>query len=281
VYANLISVAELAPLVEAGTVAVFDCRDDLMRPGWGREAYLEGHVPGAVYVDLGKDLSGPPITDQGRHPMPSEDALVALFSRLGIAPGMQVVAYDQRDGSIAARMWWLLRYLRHDAVAVLAGGYPAWQRAGLGVAEGDERRQAASFRGEAQRERLAVMDDLPSAARIVDARHAARYRGESEPIDPVAGHIPGARNLPFMENLDEDGQFLTREQVRANFQQALEGTPAAQAVYSCGSGVTACHLVLAAHWAGLPEGRVYVGSFSEWTRDASRPVATGRDPGHF
>ncbi len=275
----LISGHDLSALLAAGGAAVFDCRYDLMRPGWGREAYRQGHVPGAVFVDLGEDLSGPPLTDHGRHPMPSAEDLVALFSRLGIAAGTQVVAYDQRDGSQAARLWWLLRYMGHEAVAVLDGGFAAWQRDDLPERAGDEHRATARFRGAPRRDRLVVLDQLATLPRLVDARAAPRYRGEHEPIDRVAGHIPGARNLPFMDNLDADGRFLAPDRVRARFRQALDGVAAGDAAYTCGSGVTACHLALAARWAGLDEGRIYVGSFSEWCRDPARPVATGPEPG--
>ncbi len=279
-HTSLITASELAQALQAGgDTAVFDCRYDLMRPGWGREAYLQGHVPGALYVDLHDDLSGPPATDHGRHPMPSTQHLESLFSRLGIAPGTQVVAYDQRDGSVAARLWWLLRYMGHEAVAVLNGGLAAWQRAGLPVAGGEERRAAARFEGSPRRDRLVTLDELGSAARLLDARAGTRYRGEQEPLDARAGHIPGARSLPFADNLDDNGEFQAPARVRARMEAALDGVSAAQAVYSCGSGVTACHLALAARWAGLEEGRIYVGSFSEWSRDPHRPVATGAEPG--
>jgi len=275
----LISVEDLARELETGPPALFDCRFDLMQPEWGRRDYLDGHIPGAVYVSLGEDLSGPPLTDHGRHPMPSEDALAALFSRLGIARGAPVVVYDQREGSQAARLWWLLRYMGHDAVRVLDGGLAAWRRAGLPERSGPEQRAPATFAGRAERARLAVLADLPGAPRIVDARAGARYRGEHEPLDRVAGHIPGARNLPFADNLDEDGRFLPPGQVRAKLEAAFDGVPAEQVVYSCGSGVTACHLALAAVHAGLDRGRLYGGSFSEWCRDPQRPVAIGDAPG--
>ena len=275
----LISVEELARGLESEPPALFDCRFDLMRPEWGRLDYLDGHIPGAVYVSLDEDLSGPPLTDQGRHPMPSAQALTALFSRLGIAPRVRVVVYDQREGSQAARLWWLLRYMGHEAVQVLDGGLAAWRRAGLAERSGPEVRAPATFAGDAERTRLVRLEDIPGLPRIVDARAGARYRGEHEPLDRVAGHIPGARTLPFMDNLDEDGCFLPAQQVRAKLEAAFDGVPASQVTYSCGSGVTACHLALAAAHAGLDRGRLYGGSFSEWCRDPERPVATGDAPG--
>jgi thiosulfate/3-mercaptopyruvate sulfurtransferase len=278
-HSTLITASELAGALDGGDIVVCDCRHDLLQPGWGREQYLAGHIPGAVYVDLGADLSGPPLTDHGRHPMPSAQALEAVFSRLGIAAGQQVVAYDQRDGSIAARLWWLLRYMGHDAVAVLDGGYPAWLAAGLPQRAGDEARAPARFHGTARSDRVVVIEDLPTVARLIDARAAARYRGEVEPIDPVAGHIPGARSLPFSDNLDAQGRFLAPQRVRARLLEALDGVAPGEAVFACGSGVTACHLALASAWAGLDDGRIYVGSFSEWCRDGTRAVATGPEPG--
>lgn len=278
-HTTLISAADLAQANDAGTLAVFDCRHDLMAPGWGREQYLAGHVPGAVYVDLSTDLSGPPLTDHGRHPMPSAQALEAVFSRLGIAPGQQVVAYDQRDGSIAARLWWLLRYMGHEAVAVLDGGYPAWVAAGFAGRAGEETRAPTRFRGSPRTDRVLVIDELPRVARLIDARASARYRGEMEPLDRVPGHIPGARSLPFADNVDEQGRFRPPEKVRERLLAALDGVAPADAVFACGSGVTACHLALASAWAGLDEPRIYVGSYSEWSRDPSRPIATGAEPG--
>ena len=279
-HTTLISAADLASAMAAQDIVVCDCRHDLLKPGWGREQYLAGHVPGAVYVDLGSDLSGPPLTDHGRHPMPSAQALQALFSRLGIGAGQQVVAYDQRDGSIAARLWWLLRYMGHDAVAVLDGGYPAWLAGELPQRGGEETRAPGRFEGVPRPDRVVVLADLPHVARLIDARAAARYRGEVEPIDPAAGHIPGARNLPFADNVDATtGRFLPPQRVRTRLLEACDGVAPADAVFACGSGVTACHLALASAWAGLDESRIYVGSFSEWCRDPARPVATGPEPG--
>lgn len=277
VHETLVSVEQLHANLDAWVT--IDCRFDLNQPAAGREAYLQAHVPGAVYAHLDDDLSGPPRTDAGRHPLPSPQALENLFSRCGIDAETQVVAYDAHDGAVAARVWWMLRYMGHDAVAVLDGGWQAWAEGGLPAAKGEERRQPARFRGRPVARRLATVDDIPSARLLIDARNGARYRGESEPLDPVAGHVPGARSYFFRRNNDETGRWLAAQRIRSELDAVLGDTPASDAVYYCGSGVTACQVILATQHAGLPEGRLYVGSWSEWCTDPARPVATGADPG--
>jgi len=274
-------------LMDAGTLhgrlhdpdlVIVDARFNLFDVEEGRAAYLDAHIPGAVYVHLDEDLSGPPLTDAGRHPLPSPEALEALFSRLGIGADSQVVAYDQRDGMVAARLWWMLRYMGHAAVAVLDGGWKAWTEAGYATAGGEESRAASVFKGSPAKDRLTTVDQVSDAPRLVDCRDPRRYRGEEEPLDPVAGHIPGAVNRFHRENLDAQGRFLPPAELAEAFTALLAGTPATDAVYYCGSGVTACHDLLAASHAGLGEGRLYVGSWSEWCSDDGRPVATGPDP---
>lgn len=254
---------------------IIDCRFDLARPAVGYEAWLQGHIPGAVYAHLEEDLSGPPLTDCGRHPLPSADALTETFSRLGIGPVTQVVAYDAAGGSMAARLWWLLRYMGHERVAVLDGGWPAWQAAGMPQDPGEERCEPAEFEGSPRHEWLVTLADVGKAALLIDSRDPARYRGEVEPIDPVAGHVPGAINRNWQDNLDEQGRFLPPEELRQGLLATLAGTPPPEAVFYCGSGVTACHNLLAAAHAGLPEPKLYAGSWSEWCSDPGRPVATG------
>jgi len=258
---------------------IIDARFNLFDVDEGRASYLKSHIPGAVYADLDGDLSGPPLSDAGRHPLPSADALQALFSRLGVGADTQVVAYDQRDGVLAARVWWLLRYMGHEAVAVLDGGWKAWTDAGFSGVEGEESRQARDFQGSPRKSWLVTVDQVPAARLLIDARDARRYRGEQEPLDPVAGHIPGAVNRFHGENLDAEGRFLPPAQLASGFTELLAGTPMEDAVYYCGSGVTACHGLLAARHGGLGDGRLYVGSWSEWCRDPERPVATGPEPG--
>jgi len=275
VFKTIIDAPTLHARLSDPELIIVDARFNLMDVDEGRAAYLEAHIPGAVYVHLDDDLSGPPLTDAGRHPLPSPEALGTLFSRLGIAPESQVVTYDQRDGMVAARLWWLLRYMGHEAVAVLEGGFKAWTAAAYPTARGNETRAPSAFEGRARREWLVTVDEVLDAARLVDARDPRRYRGEHEPLDAVAGHIPGAVNHFYADNLDADGCFLPPVALARKFSETLAGTPPEEAVYYCGSGVTACHDLLAASQAGLAPGRLYVGSWSEWCSDSGRPVATG------
>lgn len=254
---------------------VVDCRFNLMAPEDGRRAYLESHIQGAQYADLEHDLSGPPVTDHSRHPLPVPGALLELFSRLGVDRHKQVVAYDDAGGSIAARLWWLLRYMGHDAAAVLDGGWQAWQTAGLAVGSGEETRGPTRFTGEPHREWLVLADEVPRLPVLVDSRDPARYRGEHEPIDPVAGHIPRARNRFWKQNLQEDGTFAPPAVLLSAFRDLLNGTPPGDSAFYCGSGVTACHNLLAMAHAGLPAAKLYAGSWSDWCSDTGRPVETG------
>lgn len=279
-YRTLIDVAALAACREA---VVVDCRFDLEDTARGEAAYAEGHIPGAVYAHLDRDLSNPALTDRGRHPLPPPARLAEVFGRLGIAAGRQVVAYDAGNGMMAARLWWMLRYMGHDEAAVLDGGFQAWVAAGQPLEAGVRTAEPVAFIGRPRPERLALLDEVveavatrPSLAfELVDARDPARYRGEVEPIDRRAGHIPGARNHCFRKNLDASGRFLPPALLKEAFVGSLGTLPDATTVHYCGSGVTACHNVLAQVHAGLPEPRVYCGSWSEWSRDAQRPGATG------
>lgn len=278
---TIIDAHSLHQRLSDAALVVVDTRFNLMDVDEGRTAYLDAHIPGAVYAHLDDDLSGPPLTDSGRHPLPSPESLRALFSRLGVSAETQVVAYDQRDGMVAARLWWLLRYMGHDAVAVLDGGFKAWTAAGFATASGAESRATSAFHGEPRRDWLVTVDEVPAVRRLVDARDPRRYRGEHEPLDAVAGHIPGAVNHFYADNLDDQGCFLSPEALAQRFADTLAGAHAGEAVYYCGSGVTACHDLLAASHAGLPPGRLYVGSWSEWCSDPQRPVATGERPGEM
>jgi len=256
-----------------------DCRFDLGDPQAGRRRYLAGHVPGARYAHLDDDLSDRSGGGGGRHPLPAPDRLRALFGRLGVDARVQVVAYDDAGGAMAARLWWLLRYMGHDAAAVLDGGWPAWEAAGGAVTSGPEPAPPPRrFEGTPRREWVADAGAAARAPVLVDARDAARYRGETEPLDPVAGHIPGARNLFFGGNLDASGRFLPPGRLADRLATVLGDRPASDAVFYCGSGVTACHGLLAAARAGLPMPRLYAGSWSEWCADPARPVAVGAAP---
>jgi thiosulfate/3-mercaptopyruvate sulfurtransferase len=260
--------------------AIVDCRFDLQNDTWGREQYRSAHVPGAVYVHLGDDLAGERTPMSGRHPLPSVDALAATFSRLGIDATTQVVAYDQDTGLFAGRLWWSLRYLGHEAVALLDGGWAKWIREGRPTRSGDEARARRTFVAKPRREMAVTIDDLIPRTQaddtlLVDARGPDRFEGQTEPIDRVAGHIPGAINHFYRWNLAEDGTLLPPDQLRAKYAALLGDRTPEQAIVYCGSGVSACHNLLAMAHAGLHGSRLYVGSWSEWSRDPSRPVETG------
>ena len=278
VYRSLISAAELqAWVADATPLIVLDCSFDLADPGAGERAYTAGHLPGALYVHLERDLSGAKTGANGRHPLPERTALAQRAGAWGLAPGVQAVCYDNQGMPQAARAWWLLRWLGHEAVAVLDGGPAAWVAAGgsltreAGVAQQQPPYPALppAMPTVETAELLAQLGRRP----VLDARAAERYRGETEPLDPVAGHIPGALNRFFKNNLQADGRFKPAATLRAEF-EALHTAPA-QLVHQCGSGVTACHNLLAMEHAGLAGSALYPGSWSEWCADAGRPVARG------
>lgn len=277
-YRTLVDAATLAQLLEDADWVVVDCRFDLSDTAAGRRSYAQGHIPGAVYAHLDDDLSGPPVTDHGRHPLPTPAALTALFGRLGIDARKQVVAYDSLNGGIAARLWWMLRYMGHEATAVLDGGWAAWEAAGLPVRAGVEENAPALFTGHPRREWLVTVDAVATRPLLIDSRDPQRYRGELEPIDPQPGHIPGAINYFFQDNWAE-GRYLPPEVLRARLTAVLGEVAPEEATFYCGSGVTACANLLAMAHAGLGDGRLYAGSWSEWSRDPQRPIATGDAPG--
>ncbi len=286
-YTTLIGAAELAPHLENADWVSIDCRFELARPDWGEQAFAAGHIPGALYAHLDRDLSGPRTPDSGRHPLPDPGALADAFGRFGIDAAVQVVAYDQGPGAYAARLWWLLRWLGHSRVAVLDGGFAAWERARLPVSTAPAARPARRFAARPSPGWVVTTEAIAAAlasgalARaeplLIDARGADRFAGENETIDPVAGHIPGAHNHPFAGNLDALGQFRSPAELRRAWTASLRGRAPAAMVAMCGSGVTACHNLLALEVAGLPGARLYAGSWSEWIRDPARAVARGRD----
>ncbi|MEY3252694.1 MAG: hypothetical protein RL227_1667 [Pseudomonadota bacterium] len=275
----LIDARTLQTLLEGpAAVALLDCGFDLADPTAGERAFAAGHLRGATYANLDRDLSGAKDGHNGRHPLPGRDAWAATMGRLGIAPGVAVVVYDDHGGVYAARAWWMLRWAGHAEVAVLDGGRGAWRAAGGALVMGDTPRApsqgaypvaASAAMGTVDTESLAAQ--LEHVA-LLDARAPERYRGEVEPLDPVAGHIPGARNRFFKLNLGADGCFRSAAELRAEFEAATGGRPV---VHQCGSGVTACHNLLAMAVAGLDAGTLYPGSWSAWCSDAARPVARG------
>ena len=278
-FTTLMSTAVLAHMGDPAYVVV-DCRFKLDDVQWGEREYATAHVPGAIYADLDRDLSGAKTGTNGRHPLPDPDALARTFSRFGIASGVQVVAYDQDNGMYASRLWWLLRWLGHDAVAVLDGGFAKWKAEGRPTTGGVEQRVPRAFSA-AIRPGMAVdVTTVRSRAartewRLVDARAPERYRGDVEPIDTTPGHIPGAVNHFFGWNLDEHGTFRSPEELRDRLKNALGAVPPDHIICYCGSGVTACHNLLALEHAGLQGATLYPGSWSEWSSDLARPVEKG------
>lgn len=270
-YSTIIAAELVAENLGNPDWAIIDCRFDLFDTSAGERSYLSGHIPGAVYAHLDTDLSAPkdPTGAGGRHPLPSPEDLVRLFSRLGIGPGVQVVAYDDSSGHYAARLWWMLRFMGHTAVAVLDGGWPLWASAGLPVTQGRESRLPRDFVGHPHWDYLVTRAGVASAPLLVDARAPERYRGEVEPIDPVAGHIPGAINRPYSLNWTDEGLWRSQEELLADYLELLGESPPENTVFYCGSGVSACVNLLAMARAGLPIGRLYVGSWSEWSRTGS------------
>jgi len=279
---TLMSAQRLKSLLAEDPLVV-DCRFSLADPAAGRRGYDEGHVPGAVYAHLNDDLSGPIVPGRtGRHPLPEPERFAETLASWGMRPGRQVVVYDDKGGAIAARSWWMLRWLGHDAVAVLDGGYRAWLKAGGAASREVPSPERGTFAPRVQSKLVANSDDVDALrqsadARVLDAREPARYRGEQEPIDPVAGRIPGARSFPYSELLDEVDCVRTATQLFQLYEQAVGDVSPERVVVYCGSGVTACLAVLAAEHAGLRGVRLYAGSWSEWITDPSRPVARGAD----
>ena len=262
---------------------VFDCSFDLGNPAAGSGLYDQGHIPGAVYAHLDKHLSAkgdPAAASGGRHPLPSRETFAAWLGSVGFANGMQAVVYDRQGAHYCGRLWWMLKWLGHEAVAVLDGGFPAWQAAGGAVqTQAPAGQAAASFQLKEPAARLVtvaeVQQQLGKDQHIIDARALPRFKGEVEPLDPVAGHIPGALNRPFTNNLGADGKFKPAAQLREEFQALLGQRDAQAVVHHCGSGVTAVPNVLAMEIAGLGRAALFAGSWSEWCADPGRPVAQG------
>ena len=282
-YTTLISSADLANGLDDPHWVILDCRHDLMNLGAGRAAYDSGHLRQARFADLERDLSGPKHGPDGRfhgrHPLPERATLLQTLRRWGISEATQVIAYDAHAGMFAARLWWLLRWLGHPAVAVLDGGLAEWQAAGLPLTQqapapavaGNIADLPALVTTASKEDLLANLSS--GRSKVIDARAPDRFRGENETIDPVGGHIPGADNRCFKDNLDPDGCFKSAAQLQAEWTPLFDAP--GNAVMQCGSGVTACHNLLALEVAGLPGAALYPGSWSEWCSDPARPVARG------
>ena len=279
----LVSASELASTLGEDKLRIIDCRFDLFDPGAGQRAYLDTHIPGAVYADLDRDLAAPVDATTGRHPLPDVSSATETFRRLGVSRDSNVVVYDSAGGAMAARAWWMLRWLDHGRVRLLDGGFPAWCAGGYPTESGAVTTATGDFKGIPVDGRILTTAGLVAAIagndppRVVDARDAARFRGDVEPIDAVAGHIPGTLNRPFTDALREDGTFREQESLTRLWTESLGDDPKQPWSVMCGSGVTACHLVISALLAGFREPSLYVGSWSEWIRDPDRAVATGPD----
>jgi thiosulfate/3-mercaptopyruvate sulfurtransferase len=279
-WSNLIDASTLRAEIDDPEVRLFDCRFSLADTGLGRRAYLEGHLPGACYAHLDEHLSSPIAPQTGRHPLPDSSRLVAWLGECRVSSATRVVVYDDVGGGYAVRLWWLLRWIGHRQVALLDGGLQAWIAAGGELIRAVTRHEPRELTARPDDSRWVDTDALVAElaagrVKVLDARAPERFSGEQEPIDPVTGHIPGAINLPLAGNLDADGRFLDPERLRERFLAAIGDLPPSRIVHSCGSGVNACHNLLAMELARLTGSRLYAGSWSEWIRSPKRPIARG------
>lgn len=281
-YRTLIDTATLAKNLDDPEWRVFDVRHDLMNPELGRELYAEGHLSGAMFVPLDTALSGEKTGTNGRHPLPDANDFMATLGVWGVRPGQQVVVYDSSGGTYAGRLWWMLRWMGHYSVAVLDGGFTRWEKESRPLTAEVPHFSPTVYKGAPRTMHVDagfVKSNLgKSEVTVIDARASGRYAGMGETIDPVGGHIPGALNRPFTENINKDGTYKAPEVLAKEFAQLLGNRSPKQIVHSCGSGVSACHNILAMEIAGLAGSRLYPGSWSEWCADPKRPVATGAEP---
>jgi thiosulfate/3-mercaptopyruvate sulfurtransferase len=262
----IISATDLFAIYQKPTTRIVDCRfSSLVDTEVGRKDYEMSHIPHAIYAHLDEDLSGPPITNKGRHPLPTPSALAETFGHWGIDSDTTVVAYDDANGAIASRLWWLLRYMGHDNVVVLDGGWQAWLANNFPTTAEIITPMPTTFQGDPHDDWVVTIDEVEQMSLLIDSRAPARYRGEVEPLDPVAGHIPGAVNY-FFQNNWSDGKYFDRKKIRENMQALLGDIPPTQTAVYCGSGVTACVNLLAMEYAGIPLPKLYAGSWSEWSR---------------
>lgn len=273
----LISTSELAALIGDPNLVIADTRHDLMNPSIGRDAYAAAHIPGAMYLSIDDDLSGAKTGKNGRHPLPSPEAFAVTLGAKGISNQSKVVVYDQGSAMFVGRLWWMLRWVGHDNVFVLDGGVAQWVKEGRTTETAANVRAATTFTASPRDEMRLTVEQTQAALaqpqrRILDARAPERYRGEVEPVDPVAGHIPGAFNRPFPTNL-RDGVYKPADELRAEFEALLAGRKPEELIHQCGSGVSALANMIAMEHAGLSGSKLYAGSWSEWCSDASRPVA--------
>ncbi|MDH3639597.1 MAG: sulfurtransferase [Gammaproteobacteria bacterium] len=281
-HTTLITAEELAQNLDDSSWVIFDCRFSLANVDRGERSYNKSHIPGAYYAHLDRDLCSPKTPELGRHPLPDPEEFAAWLGQRGVTGTTQVVAYDDAGAAIAGRLWWMLRWLGHDNVAVLDGGWRAWQDGEFPADSTTPELREEEFTASPRRDLWLDTDQVVATMNggrdlIVDARAPERYAGILEPLDPVAGHVPGAVNLPFAGNLDGEGRFLTKDKLKKRLRDFLKGISAESVVNMCGSGVTACQNILAMEHAGLKGSRLYVGSWSAWISNGSRPIAVKKD----
>ncbi len=281
-FTTLVSTENLAQHLDDPAWIVFDCRFTLTNAEAGRRAYTGGHVPGARYAHLEESLSAPVTSTSSRHPLPSPDEFADQLGRWGVDTDKQIIIYDDSFGSMAVRLWWMLRWMGHESVALLDGGWPKWRREKHAITTEPPVIQSARFQHHLTTDRQVDANQVEvmrqdKNALIIDARPEERFTGDYEPLDKISGHIPGSVNWPFEENLDLGGTYLPAAELRESYLKILHGISPEQVVHSCGSGVTACHNILAMEIAGLSGSRLYAGSWSEWITDPARPVETGEN----
>jgi thiosulfate/3-mercaptopyruvate sulfurtransferase len=279
-FTTLIDAATLSSQLEREDLVLFDCRFELGNAQWGESEYARAHIPGASYLHLERDLSSPITAASGRHPLPDPETFARNLSARGVGERSQIVAYDQGNGAYGARLWWLARWIGLKHVAVLDGGLAAWRAAGLPLESTVRNATSQTLTVKLNSAAALTSEELNDQRQrpgnlLVDARGAERFAGRNETIDPIAGHVPGARNYPFLGNLGPDGKFLSKDELRRRWSTVLGALPPSAVIAMCGSGVTACQNLLALEHAGLSGARLYPGSWSEWIRDPSRSIATG------
>ena len=279
-YNTMISANELHAIINDDNVRVFDCRFSLKDPQGGKNNYLAGHLPRAQFADMDTQLSSAMTATSGRHPLPDPEVFIKQLNAWGVSNDTQVIAYDDISGAFAARLWWMMRWVGHNNVAVLNGGMQKWTEQGYSLSQENVQFPSADFTGQANMEWLVDIDTVQAklennAITLIDARAADRFTGKDQKTDPVPGHVPGANNLPFGGNLTKDGMMQSAEVIKERFASVIQDRSLDDVVNMCGSGVTACHNMLAQAVAGMPPTKVFIGSWSQWIKDSSRPVQTG------
>ena len=279
-YKTIISAAQLAQIAANENVRIFDCRFFLKDPQGGLKKYQEGHIPGAQFADMDTQLSSPMTDTSGRHPLPNVETFIDQLHAWGVDNSTQVIAYDDMSGAFAARLWWMMRWVGHTRVAVLDGGLQQWTENGYDLSQDTPQFSPGDFSGQADMQWLVDIDTVrkeldANNITLIDARAADRFTGKDQKTDPVPGHVPGANNLPFGGNLNKQGMFQSPDLIRKRFEGVIQNRSIDRVVNMCGSGVTACHNLLAMEIAGFEPPKLFVGSWSQWIRDPARPVATG------